>query len=199
MLMVTSSKRAYAKPKSTAPRAPVPTAVHCWPIPPQETLKHSSVSVSVGCLGPGAQIRWVWALWASLKVMGFVSKCSLAPPTILLGLPLCPWMWGISSKSLQWCAAAAPVPCSQHSSAYCLPGAFLSLDMGYLLTVTPALHNCFQCWAADVGYLLPVPPVHCSCPPAPSSRRGVSPHSRSSMVQVKSNAVRAIMHRNLEC
>ena len=26
----------------------------CWPIPPQETLKHSSVSVSVGSLGPGA-------------------------------------------------------------------------------------------------------------------------------------------------
>ena len=110
--------------------------------------------------------------------MGFVRKCSLAPPTIFLGLPLCPWMWGISSKSLQWCAAAAPVPCSQRSSAYCLAGAFLSLDMGYLLTVTP---------------------VHCSCPPAPSSRCGVSPHSRFSMAQVKSNAVRAIIHRNLQC
>ena len=54
MLMVTSSKRVYAKPRSTAPRGPVPTAVHCRPIPPQETLKHSSVSVSVGSLGPGA-------------------------------------------------------------------------------------------------------------------------------------------------
>ena len=52
-LMVTSSKRAYAIPKSTTPRAPAPAAVHCWPIPPQETLKHSSVSVSVGSLGPG--------------------------------------------------------------------------------------------------------------------------------------------------
>ena len=39
-LMATSSKRAYAKPKSAAPRAPVPAAVHCWPVPPQETLKH---------------------------------------------------------------------------------------------------------------------------------------------------------------
>ena len=28
-LMVTSSKRAYATPRSTAPRAPVPAAVHC--------------------------------------------------------------------------------------------------------------------------------------------------------------------------
>ena len=28
-LMATSSKRAYAKPKSAAPRAPVPAAGHC--------------------------------------------------------------------------------------------------------------------------------------------------------------------------
>ena len=54
-LMVTSSKRAYAIPRSTAPRAPDPAAVHCWPIPPQETPKHSSVSISIGSLGPGAQ------------------------------------------------------------------------------------------------------------------------------------------------
>ena len=53
-LMVTSSKRAYAIPRSAAPRAPAPAAVHCWPVPPQETPKHSSVSVSVGSLGPGA-------------------------------------------------------------------------------------------------------------------------------------------------
>ena len=53
-LMATSAKRAYAMPKSAAPRAPVPAAVHCWPVPPQEMLKHSSVSVSVGSLGPGA-------------------------------------------------------------------------------------------------------------------------------------------------
>ena len=31
-----------------------PAAVHCWPVPPQEILKHSSVSVSMGSLGPGA-------------------------------------------------------------------------------------------------------------------------------------------------
>ena len=53
-LMVTPSKRAYAIPKSAAPRAPVPVAVHCWPVPPQEMLKHSSVSVSVGSLCPSA-------------------------------------------------------------------------------------------------------------------------------------------------
>ena len=53
-LMATSSKRPYIIPKSGAPRAPAPAAVDCWPVPPQEMLKHSSVSVSVGSLGPGA-------------------------------------------------------------------------------------------------------------------------------------------------
>ena len=48
--MATSSKRGYAIP---TPRAPVPAADHCQPVPPQETLKHSSFSVSVGSLGPG--------------------------------------------------------------------------------------------------------------------------------------------------
>ena len=37
--MATSSKKAYAIPKSAAPRAPAPAAVHCWPVPPQKTLK----------------------------------------------------------------------------------------------------------------------------------------------------------------
>ena len=31
-LMATSSKRAYAIPRSAAPRGPAPAAVHCWPI-----------------------------------------------------------------------------------------------------------------------------------------------------------------------
>ena len=42
-LIVTFFKRAYAIPRSAGPRAPAPAAVHCWPVPPQETLKHSSV------------------------------------------------------------------------------------------------------------------------------------------------------------
>ena len=53
-LMATSSKMAYAIPRSAAPRAPAPAAAHCWPIPLQEILKHSFFSVSVGSLGPGA-------------------------------------------------------------------------------------------------------------------------------------------------
>ena len=46
-LMVTSSKRAYAIPRSAAPRAPIPVAVLCWAIPPQEMLKHKHSSVSL--------------------------------------------------------------------------------------------------------------------------------------------------------
>ena len=42
-LKVTSSKRTYA---ISTPRAPVPEAEHCRPVRPQETVKHSSVSVS---------------------------------------------------------------------------------------------------------------------------------------------------------
>ena len=49
-----ASKRAYAIPMSAESRAPAPKKVHCLLIPPQETLKHSSVSIFVGSLGPGA-------------------------------------------------------------------------------------------------------------------------------------------------
>ena len=50
---------------------------------------------------------FVWALRASLAGMGFDSKCDFAPPTILLGFLLCPWMWGILChqrwrNSIQW-------------------------------------------------------------------------------------------------
>ena len=70
-LMVTYSKRAYAIPRSAAPRASVPTAGHFWPMPSQETLKHSSDPVSVGSLGPGAHkdclsplsVSGGWGVW----------------------------------------------------------------------------------------------------------------------------------------
>ena len=73
--------------------------------------------------------------------MGFDSKCSFAPPYILVGLLLCPWMWGISSKLLQHHAATTPAPCSHCSNVYYLAGASLPLDMGYLLKVSPVLGN----------------------------------------------------------
>ena len=70
-LMATSSKRVFAIPKSSTPKAPDPAAVHCWPIPLQETLKHSSGSVLSG-LWVLVHTRFVWALWASLAGMGLI-------------------------------------------------------------------------------------------------------------------------------
>ena len=109
-LMVTSSKRAYAIPKSATPRASVPVADHPQPVPPQETLKHSFVSVSVG-FRVLVHTRLVWALRVSLAGMGFDSKCEFASPTILMGLLLYPWLWCISHSC---------------SSAYCHTGASLT-------------------------------------------------------------------------
>ena len=61
--------------------------------------------------------------------MGFDSKCDSTPATILLGLHLCPWTWGIFSRLLQHCTAATSVPKS-------LAGDSLPLEVGYLLTLT---------------------------------------------------------------
>ena len=96
-LMETSSKRAYAISRSAAPRAPAPEAVHCWPVPPQETLTHSKAALVPSRGAPGSWWiqGFVWALQASLVGMGFDSKCNFAPPIILLGLFLCPWTWDI--------------------------------------------------------------------------------------------------------
>ena len=45
-LISTSSKRAYAIPRSAAPRAPAHVSGHCWPVPPQETIKHSKAGLA---------------------------------------------------------------------------------------------------------------------------------------------------------
>ena len=80
--MATSSKRTYAIP---TPRAPVPVADHCRPEPPQDMLKHSSVSVSVGSLGPGVHKVCFSPLSISgCSGTGFDSQCKFAPATVLL-------------------------------------------------------------------------------------------------------------------
>ena len=53
-LMVTSSKRAYAILWVCCTQNHCPYGSPLLTVPPQETLKHSSGSVSVGFLGPGA-------------------------------------------------------------------------------------------------------------------------------------------------
>ena len=61
-LMATSSKRAYAIPRSAAPRAPAPAAGHCWPIPPQETLNHSKAGLAQSLWGLWCAQCFVWTL-----------------------------------------------------------------------------------------------------------------------------------------
>ena len=94
--VATFSKRAYATPRSAAPRTPLPVADHCQPLPLQGTLKQSKAGLVQSLWGLWMHTRfYFWTLHASLAGMGFDSKHDFAPPTILLGLLLCPWMWGI--------------------------------------------------------------------------------------------------------
>ena len=125
-LMVASSKRAYATPGSAAPRAPVPAAVHRWPAPPQETLRHRSISVSVGSLGPGA----LMVCLSPLSISGgngvwFESWIH----------PILPSCWGFSF------ALGCRVSLHCHSSTYHLTGVSLTLDMGYILKASPVKHS----------------------------------------------------------
>ena len=93
-LMATSSKKAYAIPRSAAPGA---QALRQATADPCLHRRHSNTVL--------AQSLWdlwflvctifVWGLWASLECMEFDFKCNFAPSTIFLGLLLCPWMWGI--------------------------------------------------------------------------------------------------------
>ena len=87
-LMETSSKRAYAIPRSAAPRAPCPwgsPVLTCTSIGDAQTLKGRSGSVPVGTPGghkvmfePSEHLWWVWGL--ILNVI----------------LPLLPSGWGLS-------------------------------------------------------------------------------------------------------
>ena len=100
-LTATSSKRAYATPRTAAPRDPAPAAGHCWPILCRRHWNtQRQVWLSLCGISWCAQ-SFVWALWASLVGMGFDSKWDLAPLTIFLGLLLCPWMWESFSDGIQ--------------------------------------------------------------------------------------------------
>ena len=96
---------------------PYPGLLHPEPLQqstadPYLQRRHSNRVLSQSLWGLWVLIctRFVGALWASLSGMGFYSKHNLAPPTVLLGLLLCPWTWVISSNSLQHCTAATAAP-----------------------------------------------------------------------------------------
>ena len=128
-----------------------------------------SVSIFLGSLGPGAHKVCLSPLNVSSGT-GFDIKPDFASPTILLGLRLCSWMWGVFSRSFQHHTSSAPMPticwgfsilgrrvcpqshssaaqsqCSCCSSAYHLAGASLPLDMSYLLTLGLAPRLCSRC------------------------------------------------------
>ena len=71
-LMATSSKRANTISRSAAPRAPDPAAGHCQCIPPQDILRHSSTTVSVG---------WTCILCSSQVWAAQVTECSASAPS----------------------------------------------------------------------------------------------------------------------
>ena len=92
-LMVTSSKRTYAIPRSAAPRAP---ALQQATADPYLCMRHLNTILTQSLWGLWVLVRrFVWAFQVSLVVMRFESKCDFTLPTVLLGLLLSPWMWGI--------------------------------------------------------------------------------------------------------
>ena len=93
----------HARPlRPAAARARVPVADRCWAVPPQETFKCSKAGLAQALVAvtspfPGSQCPqgFVCTLWACLVGMRFDFKLDCAPPTFLLRLLLCLWMWGI--------------------------------------------------------------------------------------------------------
>ena len=81
-LIVISSKRAYAIPRSAVPRAPALEVGHCLPVPPQETLKGRPGSVSVGSLGAHKVLfkpsEYIWQVWDLIikAISPLLSSCT---------------------------------------------------------------------------------------------------------------------------
>ena len=95
-LMVTSSKRAYATPRTAAPRAPTPMAGHCWSVIHR---RHSNTQ------------RKVWlSLWGLLMC----TRLCLSPPSVSgrYGVWFCQ-----GSVSFPWfCLATAKIWSNRHIS-----------------------------------------------------------------------------------
>ena len=84
-----------------------PGLLHPEPLPQQQATadpylyrRHSNTQRQVWfrlCGVSWCAKSFVWTLWASLAGAGieFDSKHDFAPPTVLLGLLLCLWIWGI--------------------------------------------------------------------------------------------------------
>ena len=83
---------------------PYPGLLHPEPLPLWQATsgdKHSKAGLAQPLWVLLIAQGFVWALQGSLVGMGFESKCDFAPPTVLLGLLPCPWMWGIFFGGIQ--------------------------------------------------------------------------------------------------
>ena len=132
----------HAIPMSAAPSAPVPVADQRRLMLPQETLKHSSVSVSVGSLGPGTHKVCLILLSVS-GGNGAWFQTWIRPSYHLAGASPCPWTLGISSRQLQrlpsyWGFSDLGREVSPHSWSREAQPVLLTLDMGSLFTAAPA-------------------------------------------------------------
>ena len=98
-LMLTSSKRAWAISGLLDPE-PLPW----WQATSDPYLhrRHSDTVLAQSLWGLWVHTRFVWALLTSLALKGFDPKHDFAPPIILLGLLLCPWMWVIFFFFFWW-------------------------------------------------------------------------------------------------
>ena len=125
-LMATSSKRAYATPRSTAPRGPA-----LWQAiaDPYLHRRCSNTVLSQSLWGPGSWYaqglfepsEHLWQEW------GLILNATL---------PLLPCCWGFSFALGR---GVSPQICS---NAYRPTGDSLTLDEGYLLLAGPAKHSC---------------------------------------------------------
>ena len=116
-LMVASSKRACAAHRSAAPRAPSSAAGHCWPVPPQETLKGRSGSVFVVspgvhkvCLSPpsasGGNGVWSYRLAVASPLSLAMGYLFLVGYLFLLSIVVQQWV--VSLEFLQEKMSARP-------------------------------------------------------------------------------------------
>ena len=106
-LIATSSKRTMPHnlpSRSAAARPPVPTAGHCWPVPPQETLIYSKTGLTK-THGVHCSFPWVLVHISSYHLFclhppsvsdlyEIYFKSDFAPSTILFRFLLCPWSQG---------------------------------------------------------------------------------------------------------
>ena len=105
-LMVTSFKRAYPTCCVTQTWCSQSPSPHSRSLLTRASTGDTQTLETLETLKAGLA-QSLWGLWVLVHTrlclsplsisggMGFDSKCDFAPPTILLGILLCPWMWGI--------------------------------------------------------------------------------------------------------